>query len=192
MCVDATTLVDRRQRLEAPPREWIDSARRGDSAAFARLIRFYERPALAIAYATLGDASAAGDVAQEAFFRAWQRIGELKEPNRFGAWLGRIVRNLATDHLRRRPREQACDEATMRLVQAPATDQAADQRQEIDAALATLDELTRSAVVLRYYQDLSAKQIAELLDLSPAAVDMRLSRARQQLREVLGRDSVKA
>jgi len=52
----------------------------------------------------------------------------------------------------------------------------ADLRQEINSVLAGLDELTRAAVVLKYYEDLSAKQIGELLELSPAAVDMRLSR----------------
>jgi RNA polymerase sigma-70 factor (ECF subfamily) len=56
----------------------------------------------------------------------------------------------------------------------------------IAAALDTLDEVSRSAVVLRYYDGLSSKQIGELLDLAPAAVDMRLTRARRVLRDRLG------
>jgi RNA polymerase sigma-70 factor (ECF subfamily) len=176
--------------LEAPPRDLIDRARLGDAAAFAQIVRLYERTALAIAYAVVGDASTAGDVAQDAFFRAWQRIGELQDPERFGGWLGTIVRNRANDHLRKRPREQGCDETVMRLVPAPTTASSGEHRDEINAALATLDDLTRAAVVLKYYQDLSAKEIAELLGMSPSAVDMRLSRARQQLRAVLTRDSV--
>ena len=53
------------------------------------------------------------------------------------------------------------------------------------AALATLDELSRTAMVLRYYENMSSKQIAEVVGLAPAAVDMRLMRARQALRERL-------
>ena len=53
------------------------------------------------------------------------------------------------------------------------------------AALATLDEQTRCAVVLRYYENLSSRQIGEVLDMSAAAVDMRLSRARNELKQKL-------
>ena len=52
-------------------------------------------------------------------------------------------------------------------------------------AIVCADEQTRTAVVLRYYENLSSRQIGELLELSPAAVDMRLSRARAELREKL-------
>jgi len=161
------------------------------AAAFAQLVGRFERTALAVAYAVVGNASAAGDVTQDALIKAWQRVGELKEPQRFAAWLGRIVRNTAHDHLRRRPRREvsvdqqaACVDE--RLVVDPLTQvDRREIRRGIDAALAELDEQTRSAVVLRYYEGMASKEIGELLDLSPAAVDMRLSRARTTLREKL-------
>lgn len=170
--------------------EQVARARGGDTGAFADLIRQHERTALAIAYASLGDAAAAGDVAQEAFLRAWQRLHELKEPARFSAWLARIVRNLAADQTRKRSFQQLADDQQIQDAGTASADPAARlDRQElsdgIDAALATLDEVTRLAVVLRYYDGLPSKQIGELLELSPAAVDMRLSRARVELRERL-------
>ena len=58
----------------------------------------------------------------------------------------------------------------------------------IAAALQQLDDLSRSAIVLRYYENLSSREIGQLIGLSPAAVDMRLMRARQQLKELLGDD----
>ena len=58
-------------------------------------------------------------------------------------------------------------------------------RHRIDTALAALDETTRTAVVLRYYQDLSSREIGAVMGLSPAAVDMRLMRGRQALKEKL-------
>jgi RNA polymerase sigma factor (sigma-70 family) len=60
--------------------------------------------------------------------------------------------------------------------------------ERLAAALETLDEVSRTAVVLRYFDNLSSKQIGELLELAPAAVDMRLMRARKALREVLEQD----
>jgi RNA polymerase sigma-70 factor (ECF subfamily) len=175
----------------------VQRAQQGkDADAFAALIGQYERTALAVAYATTGNATVASDVVQEAFLRAWQRLDDLKDPQRFGAWLGRIVRNLASDAIRRGPRPAESLDETLAV---PAAGQAGDpqartQQREtcgrIDDALGTLDELTRTAVVLRYYQDLSSKEIGELLDLSPAAVDMRLSRARAQLRQVLASEVV--
>jgi RNA polymerase sigma factor (sigma-70 family) len=184
------------------------------AAAFGLLIRHYERTALALAYSTLGgDAATAGDVAQEAFLRAWQRLDELKQPDRFPAWLARMVRNLAIDARRRRGarREALGDlaqvdhpaaaggsrDGAMRRSQSSArslesaghdplgTLDRHETAQRIDRAMSHLDEQSRQAVVLRYYENLSSKQIGELLELSPAAVDMRLSRARAQLRERL-------
>ena len=55
----------------------------------------------------------------------------------------------------------------------------------VASAIASLDETSRPVVVLRYYEGLSSKEIADLLEMSPAAVDMRLSRARKQLRSLL-------
>src|SRR5689334_8543590 len=86
----------------------VRDARRGDdpqAAAFCALVRRFERTALAVAYACCGgDASLAGDVTQEAFLRAWRRLGELKDEEKFGPWLCGIVRNLSADARRRRGR----------------------------------------------------------------------------------------
>jgi RNA polymerase sigma-70 factor, ECF subfamily len=173
----------------------VTRAQRQDQAAFSELVRRHERTALAIAYAVVGDASLARDVVQEAFLRTWQRLGDLDAPARFPAWIARIVRNEATDHLRRgRGRfaaRTAGDEGAVspdgpRCVVDPAAEaDRHEMRGSINIALAQLDDLTRAAVVLRYYQDLSSKEIGELLELSPAAVDMRLSRARAQLKQLL-------
>jgi RNA polymerase sigma factor (sigma-70 family) len=173
--------------LQLSPEEQVAKARSGDTGAFADLIRQHERTALAIAYASVGDASTAGDIAQEAFLRAWQRLGELKDPARFSAWLARIVRNLAADQTRKRSFQQVADVQQLEDLGPIAMDPSAQlDRQELsdrmNAALSTLDDVTRLAVVLRYYDEMPSKRIGELLDLSPAAVDMRLSRARAELR----------
>ena len=167
----------------------------GDAAAFAQLITRFERVALSIAYGVTNDAGSAGDVVQDAFLRAWQRIADLKEPSKFGPWLCGIVRNLAIDVARARALRisRGAPEAAAESAPAPGSGPLEElgHREEcgrLDAALRRLDEITRSAVVLRYYEDLSSKQIGELLGLAATAVDMRLMRARRQLRQHLTSD----
>lgn len=186
--------------MNQPDDELVRQAQRGDREAFALLIRRFERRVLAVAFAVLADGDAAGDVAQDAFVRAWQRMAELREPGRFGAWLCEITRNLARDTARNRVREARAHAAMVtaggpsgngHAVSGDALDPALQlARQErdrrIEAALAVLDETSRAAVVLRYYENLGSREIGELLDLSASAVDMRLSRARGELRKLLG------
>jgi len=157
--------------------------------------------ALSIAYSVLGEATAAGDVTQDAFIRAWERLGDLKDPARFGPWLSGVVRNGAIDARRRRklqPRSMQADPSQAQAVafnerwNADPLDQLSQRERHdtLESALAELDDISRQAVVLRYYDNMSSKEIGELLDLAPTAVDMRLSRARQQLRRRLGASSV--
>lgn len=173
--------------------ELVRRARDGDAAAFAGLIRSFERVALAVAFSVTGDAAAAGDVTQEAFLRAWRRLPDLKEPAKFGPWLGGIVRNLALDACRARANRRGVDAGADGVPDGAAAPDAGpldelgrrEEARRVAEALGSLDELSRSAVVLRYYDGLSSRQIGELLGLAPAAVDMRLMRARRQLRERL-------
>ena len=177
--------------MQAPGKEVVERARRKDAAAFAVLIRAYERVVLAVAYGVLGDSAGAGDVAQDAFVRAWEHLADLREPERFGTWLCGIARNLAVDALRRRKPVESMDSQEPaeggRWTHDPADEVDRRERfEKVASAIAALDEVSRPVVVLRYYEDLSSKQIGELLEISPAAVDMRLSRARKQLRALLG------
>ncbi len=172
--------------------QMVRRAQAGDREAFADLIHRFEGAALAVAFAVLSDGDLAGEAVQDAFLRAWQRLAELREPERFAAWLCGIVRNLARD-LRRRNRRECRVNAALSLALRSDCWQAPESRMEqqemaqrVLAALAELDELSRAAVVLRYYEGYSSKQIGELLELGPAAVDMRLSRARQLLKRLLG------
>lgn len=185
--------------MDQPDDELVRQAQRGDREAFTALIRRFERRALAVAFAVLADGDAAGDVVQDAFVRAWQRLSELREPGRFGAWVCEIARNLARDAARQHQRAarslgavaagQAEQDGTAEAdgwLDPAAQCERDENRRLVAAALAELDEISRAAVVLRYYENLGSREIGELLDLSASAVDMRLSRARVELRKLLG------
>ena len=171
-----------------------DARDHGNSAAFGQLVTRFERTALSVAMGCTGDASLAGDVTQEAFLRAWRRLAELKDDEKFPAWLCGIVRNVAADARRARGRATNMtageEAAAMQRATPDAHLQSLERADQIAWALGQLDWESRTAVVLRYYQGLRSAQIAELTDSTPAAVDMRLSRARRRLRELLGDDEV--
>lgn len=177
--------------MEATSTALVERARRKDADAFAALIRQYERMALSVAYGVLGDATASGDVVQDAFIRAWQRLGDLREPERFGTWLCGIVRNMAIDALRRRKPTDVLAASNVVLEPERWTInpmEEVDRREKsrkVAEAIASLDEVSRLVVTMRYYEDLSSKEIAERLEMTPAAVDMRLSRARKLLKAML-------
>jgi RNA polymerase sigma-70 factor (ECF subfamily) len=164
----------------------VRRACRRDADAFATLIQRYERTALAVAFAQVHDSHRAGDAVQEAFLRAWQELPHLNEPGKFGGWLLQIVRNAAIDARRRiRPSVPEFPDLAAKGIDPSRALEEADRAAAVKSALESLDETTRTAVVMRYYEGLSAKQIGEALGMSPAAVDMRLSRARGQLRDLL-------
>ena len=178
-------------RLDEAVEHLVKAAQRGDARAFSALIARYERSVLAVAYAACGDSDRAADASQEAFLRAWRKLEMLQEPKCFGNWLLGIARNVALDagrKLRRQPAEPLADQPVPVNADPLKGMHQREQSDRIAAALQQLDDLSRSAVVLRYYENLGSREIGQLIGLSPAAVDMRLMRARQQLKEFLGED----
>src|SRR5262245_19984117 len=78
----------------------VRAAQKGDRAAFAALVRRYQNSVCAIAFALTGRFNLSEDVAQEAFLRAWHRLNEVREPERFRSWLLSIARTSSLRALR--------------------------------------------------------------------------------------------
>jgi len=172
--------------LDASTEQLVIQAIAGDADAFCGLVRLHERQALSAAYAVLGDSSSAGDVVQDCFLQAWSKLAGLRDAARFVPWLMQMVRNRAIDRARVKPCAQLNDAIQPQCDALPGDAiEAIELQHRINIALMKLDEITRHAVAMRYFENLPSKEIAERLALSPAAVDMRLSRAREQLREIL-------
>src|SRR2546423_14669 len=149
------------QLVELAVVDLVSRARRGDGSAFEELIRRHERLALGVAYGVLHDAQLAGDVVQEAFLKAWRRLDDLAQAASFASWLCGIVRNLCVDQRRRRRVtvcgiEEARGEADCKAREPGEEMGRREQGERIAAALESLDATTRSAVVLRYYENLSS------------------------------------
>lgn len=162
------------------------AARSGDLQAFGRLVDHWSTTVTSIALGILGDIGESEEVAQDVFVAVWQKLGSLDNPASFGAWVRQITRNRALTHRRARTRRWA------RVVpdsdaDAVAPDDADERavRQQVQDALDALPDDARDVMILFYREDQSVRQVADLLELSEAAVKKRLSRARKVMREDL-------
>lgn len=154
-----------------------------------RLGELYEAhapDAARLAYLLTGDRALAEDLVHEAFVRLFGRFRDLRHPEAFRAYLRTTVVNLARSHFRRRRVERGYLEREGRDVgPAPAPDPGG--REEMWAALQRLRPRQRAAVVLRYYEDLSEAQAAEVLGCAVGTVKSLVSRGIDQLRMELSR-----
>lgn len=170
-------------------RELAAAALAEDRRAFAALVERYRDAVYAVAYHYLGNCDDAQDATQEAFVRAYLRLGQLRDPERFAPWLRRIAANVSTDFLRRRGEGMLPIEA----VPEPAAPSGAGDPERVAArlvvrdALARLPEPARLAVTLFYMNGYSQAEIARFLDVPVSTVSSRLQHARERLRgEMIG------
>jgi RNA polymerase sigma factor (sigma-70 family) len=154
------------------------------SAAAPFLAALYEEHvgrATALATLLTGDESVAEDIAHDAFLRAAGRFRHLREPEAFGAYLRRTVVNACRARARRARRERLFLQRAWRI-RGIEPDTSADDRDELLPLIKALPYRQRTALVLRYWDDLSEAQIADILRTSPRAVNALLSRAMGTLR----------
>ena len=167
-----------------PDAELVKAVLAGRREAYDQLVRRHERALLAAAGYVLGDLQQAEDAVQEALVIGYCRLGSLRRPARFGAWVLRIVRREALRLARRRGRNAGPIEL----------DQAADYRQDgrIDrdtrqvlAAVMELSPPQRQVVLLRYFGGHSLGEIGKMTGAALGTVKSRLARAMRRLRETL-------
>ena len=162
----------------------------GESAAFAGLVARYRDRLGRYAVRMLGNRADAEDALQETFVRAYRSLGRCTDPDRFGAWaFGILVNRCRTIGAQRARREriQVADEAA--VLRAAVTDDPAGRqelREAITAALARIPPLLREAFLLKFVEDLSYEEMAEMTGASVPALKMRVLRARAELQQLLG------
>jgi RNA polymerase sigma-70 factor (sigma-E family) len=135
-----------------------------------------------LAYLLTGDRALAEDIAQDAFVRVVGRLGHLRDPGAFDAYLRRAIVNLAKNHHRRTAIERRFLSRSAPPDAVPPPERQLVDRQAIVAALGRLSERQRAAIVLRYYEDLSEDAIAQILRCRPATVRSLVARGVQSLR----------
>ena len=143
------------------------------------LVNTYETTLYRAALAILGDAHEAEDAVQDAFLRCLEKAPDFESPAHARAWLLRVTVNWCRDQLRSPWRKRRVDWDSLENQPAFET----PEQGELYEAVMSLPEKYRTVLDLFYYEELSVREIGEVLGLSQSAVTTRLSRARKLLRE---------
>jgi RNA polymerase sigma-70 factor (ECF subfamily) len=177
--------------MSVPDNQLMVEFQRGDESAFALLLERHRKRVLNTAYHFLGDRDSAQDVAQEVFVKVYTSGKAYRPDAAFTTWLYRITANACLDAIRKRKRSRLDVPDTLpECVLDPAASpeeqaHASELARQVNAAIAKLPENQRLAVVLHRYEELSYKQIADVLKMSVASVESLLFRAKRSLRESL-------
>jgi RNA polymerase sigma-70 factor (ECF subfamily) len=165
----------------------LTRAKRGDRAAFSRLIEPYRREIIAYCYRLSGSLVEAEDLAQEAFVRAYRAMSTFEGRASVRAWLYRIAHNLCINHVQRdRPNwESLNDLAEDSIGQSEAAEVSGQEREDVRlgfvALVRSLPPRQRAALVLRDVLGWSAEETARILGTTVPGVKNALARARQTL-----------
>jgi len=162
----------------------VRRALQADPESFGELCRRYYQPLVAVADSILLDHHLAEDAAQEALAQACRQLARLRKPERFGPWVAAICRNVAKDMLRDRRRQRASAEDCEPQAPEHEQDGAGDVVAE---ALQHLPPHLREVVFLRFYDELSYEQMAQVLDATPESIDGRLRRAKKRIAAYLSK-----
>lgn len=165
----------------------ISQAQRGDRSAFSELVRLHRVGVITVVYRMCGDVQLAEDMAQEAFLRAWKNLHSYKPKSPFRNWLYRIATNAALDVIRR-DRETVALESVQLSADEMSPETALVQKEmgeRVQQAILELPPASRAVLILREYEGLSYKEIAEALGVPLGTVMSRLNYARTTLRQGL-------
>jgi RNA polymerase sigma-70 factor, ECF subfamily len=174
-----------RTREPACLNDLVTAARAGDVAAYGRLVQATQAMSLAVAASVLRDPGGAEDAVQEAYLRAYRRLGDLEEPAAFPGWLRRIVMTAALN-LRRVRRVTLLDLDD--VLSAPVLDESETrwsdaQRHRLAAALLTLSAEERRICDRRYHGGWSLARLAAAAGMTETTMRKRLQRIRNRLRQ---------
>jgi RNA polymerase sigma-70 factor, ECF subfamily len=171
---------------------------KGDQDAFGEIVEIYKNSVYQLCYRMLGNRHEAEDIAQEAFIRAYVNIKSFNQDLKFSTWLFRIATNLCIDRLRKKKPDYYLDAevaGTEGLTMyshissdspLPETEVESLELQEtVQKEILKLPEKYRSAIVLKYMEDMSLNEISEILDLPLGTVKTRIHRGREALRKQL-------
>ncbi|MDX1506187.1 MAG: sigma-70 family RNA polymerase sigma factor, partial [Spongiibacter sp.] len=167
-------------RLGISDAELLERVASGDGRAFGQLAERHSARVLSTAYSVVQSRADAEDICQEVFVRLWKQAPNWQDEAQLSTWLYRVAMNLALNH-RQRVQQRVVtgsDEVMRRIGDAPAAPPPSESDPQLLQALGKLPENQRVAMSFRYFQDLSIKQIAQIMDSTPKAVESALGRAK--------------
>ena len=174
--------------------ELIQQVLQGNSEAFGCLVKKYQKGVHTLAWRKIGDFHIAQEITQDAFLKAYQKLGTLKNHNLFAGWLYVIASHLCSDWHRKHPQPLECletlDASEMEqmsysgyMAEKQATQADETRREIVKKLLQKLPESERTVITLYYFGEMTSEAIGEFLGVSANTVRSRLSRARNRLKK---------
>ncbi len=181
--------------------QWcVAQALQGDRHAFTALVERYQTPVYNLCYRMLGSATEAEDAAQETFVRVYKHLAAYDAEQKLSSWVLAIASHYCIDRLRRRRitwlslEDMLPTRAEMHdTVRPEETTLDNESSAEVRDLLQELPPEYRLVITLRYWQDLSYAEIAEIVDSTESAVKSRLHRARRMMaQQILSQGKLEA
>ena len=173
--------------------KWIERILAGDEDAFTALVKKYEKQIHTFVWKRVRDYHVAEEITQDTFLRAYEKLGTLRDPNRFSGWLYMIATRCSLTWLgeKKIPMQslEAMSKAEIEALfyaqyMAEQTEKLAteQQREVVEYLLQKLPERERTTVVLHYLSEMTCEEIGDFLEVSPNTVKSQLHRARERLK----------
>lgn len=177
----------------------IDELKAGNRLAFKSLIESYQRKVVSTCYGFVKNEKDAEDIAQEVFIEIFRSVSTFKQESEIGTWIYRISINKSLDHLRKQNRKKRIQNLIPLLnpfkdkeIPIPSVDlnkqeelELTEKHRILHEAIQKLPENQRIALTLNKFEDLSAREIAEIMETSLQSVESLIHRSKKNLKEIL-------
>ena len=162
----------------------VKKARLGNDEAFYELIKQRKELLYRTAYAYVKNRDDALDIVSDTVYKAYRSLRKLKKPSLFNTWLTRILINCSLDHLHRRKRAIPVKE----LAHVPVQARESSEKLDLYRAIDKLDDRCRTVIILKYFHDLTIREVAEIMQCPQGTVKTYLHKALNSLRIELKED----
>ena len=189
LIIGTASPLDANPRMVPVDRDLVEQAQRGDREAFALLARANADALFAVAQRILRDVDRAEDATQQALVIAWRELRRLRDPDRFVAWLHRILVHACYTELARARRWSANVRILTLEDHSPADELTVADRDQLERGFRRLSLDHRTVVVLHHYLDLPLDQVAEILGIPAGTAHSRHHHAMRGLRAALDADA---
>jgi RNA polymerase sigma-70 factor (ECF subfamily) len=183
--------------MDALVANMVAQVKKGDQEAFEGIVDLFKDKIYRHCYRMVGNGHEAEDLAQETFLRAYRNISKYNNEFKFSTWIFRIATNLCIDRLRKKKPDYyldaevpGTDGATMYSQlssEEPLPEQVVTENErwnELQEEIMKLPEKYRTAIVLKYVEDLSLEEISHIMDIPVPTVKTRIHRGREALKKV--------
>jgi RNA polymerase sigma-70 factor (ECF subfamily) len=172
-------------------RALVERTRRGEVDAFGVLVTRYQQAVFNVCYRMMGERTAAEDLAQDSFIRAYEKLSTFDAERPFGPWIKKVAANLCLNRLQKKRFDsvELDDERDAAGWIDPERQlERSERKAVVRRAISSLPAHYRAVIELRHYQELTYIEIAEELGIKLSDVKSHLFRARKSLAEKLGVD----